>query len=243
VTDTVEGAVGRAASLIDLGRHADAIPLLEQALATRPDDTRLLGLLARAQTEVDPAAGLATAERLVALAPDTHRGHLLASYAARRLKRTKEAEAHARAAVERAPGLPDVHALLSQTLVDRRRKLREAMREAQVCVDLAPDSAVGYVTAGNVELARGRRGKAETWYRRALDVDPSSRPAQINIAITDRAAGRLNRAFGNVDALLQFDATDERARRALDDTVYATLLHFQWLALGIAVLVAVLRLG
>ena len=62
-------AAVRAETLIDLGRHHEAVPLLEQALATRPDDVELLDLLAQAQLPIDARAAAETAARLVADSP------------------------------------------------------------------------------------------------------------------------------------------------------------------------------
>jgi tetratricopeptide (TPR) repeat protein len=233
----------RAEAFIDLDRHAEAVPLLRQALASDPDDVWLLDLLAQAQLEAEPAAAHGTALRLVSVLPESYRGHLLASIAASEAGDRKAAERHAREAVDRAPWEPVTHARLAEALVGRRHKLKEAMREAERTIELAPDSSLGYVTAGNVHLRRGKTRAAKQLYARALAVDPTSRAAQVNVGITNKVSGRLDQAFGDVDAILRFDPRDESARRLLDAVVYTTLVHLQWLALLALFIAAALRVG
>jgi tetratricopeptide (TPR) repeat protein len=242
-TASADALGARAQALLDLDRHPEAVPLLHQALAVEPDDLWLLDLLVQAQLETEPHTALTTAHRIVELSPDGHRGHLLASFAASKAGEPKAAERHARAAVERAPNLPTAHTRLAQVLVNRKHKLREAMREAEKAIELAPDSASGYITAGNVDLRRNKKREARRFYERALEIDPTHRVAQVNLVITTKAQGQLNKAFGDVDAILRFDPHDDDARRLFDDVVFTTLVHFQWVAMLILILAAVVRVG
>ena len=243
MSGAVEFPAVRAQTLIELDRHDEAVPLLLQALASDPDDTWLLDLLAQAQLQVDPAAALATSRKLIALEPDDHRGHLLAALAARKSAGARDAERHARQAVELAPHSPNAHVVLAQTLVDRKRKLREAMRHAKEAVELAPHDAMGYLTAGNVELRRGHGRQADVWYRRALDLDPTDQTAAANLALTHSVRGRPAEALAEASALLRVDPQDEWARHVLHDAVYTTLVHLQWVALVIAFVAAIARVG
>jgi tetratricopeptide (TPR) repeat protein len=236
-----DAAAERAQTLIELGRTDEAAAILNQALATEPEDAWLLDLLAQAQLESAPVQARETAQRLIAVTPESERGHLLLAIAAGELDSGREGEAHARAAVDRAPLSANAHAVLAQALVNRKRKLREARRHAERSIELAPEAALGYVTAGNVELRRGRGRKAERWYRRALEVDPTDRAAQVNMAITRNARGNLAHAFGDADAILRLNPNDESARRVLDNIVYTTLLHLQWVMLAAYLLAAILR--
>jgi predicted Zn-dependent protease len=239
---SLDTAVARAVSLLDRGRHREAIPLLERALAEDPHDEQLLDLLATAQLEVDAAAAFATARTLVAVDPEGVRGPLLASFAADRLGNATVAADFARRAVELAPGHAMAHAQLAQSLVGKRgRRLKEARRAAQTSIALAPDSPVGYVTAGNVELGRGRARHAAKLYRQALEVDPTNQAAQMNVALTHAARDRLGDAFGGVHSVLRLDPADAEARRILDHTVYSTLVHLQWVVLALVLVVALVR--
>jgi tetratricopeptide (TPR) repeat protein len=237
-------AAARAAALIDLGRDAEAAPLLERALAERPNDAELLDLLTQAQLEIDPQAAAETASSLAAVAPHSHRGHLLGSLAAMKLRRRREAVEHARRAVALAPSVPMVHAQLAQTMaMGRLIRRRRAMKVARRAIDLAPDSTVGYIATGNVELASGSARRAEKWYRKALELEPSSGAAQVNLAITDRARGRLNSAYAGILARLEADPSDQHALRLLDGTLWRTASHLQWIVLVLLFVVLGIRGG
>ena len=240
----VSTLASRAAALIDLGRQAEALPLLHEALVTAPDDPRLLDLLAQVQYEAGDHAGAAeTARRLVAVSPHSYRGHLLASISELKLRHRKEAILHARQAVELAPNSPGTQAQLAQALAGRRRGYKQALASAKRAIELAPDSASGYQAAGYVELRRGRRRRAERWYRSALELDPTAHIAQMNLAILNRAGGRMNSAFSDIQSVLRLDPKDATARRLLDDLVYTSINNLLWVLLALALLVTALRGG
>jgi tetratricopeptide (TPR) repeat protein len=227
--------------LIELDRHAEAMPLVERALADSPEDEELLDLLAQAQLEVDPGAAATTAARLAGIAPDSYRGYLIGSLAASQLGRGRDAIGLARRSVELAPWDARARSQLAQSLVGRRFKYREALREAEEAVALAPEDTGGYVTAGNVELGRGRLRRAKRWYEQALEVDPADGIAQHNVALTSKVQGRMGASLGEVTALLAVDPRDERGRTLLDEVVYTTLVHLQWVVVVLAFAVGLLR--
>jgi tetratricopeptide (TPR) repeat protein len=242
--ETVTAAAARAEALLEVDRHAEAVPLLERALAAAPDDEWLLDLLAQAQLVVDPQAALETAGRLAQVDPQSHRGPLLTALAYGRLGDQWRRVESARRAVVQAPWHPAVQAYYAQSLVGRRgNALKEARAAAATAIELAPEDSIGYVTAGNVELGRGRVKEAEAYYRRALEVDPTSADAQAKVALIHGVQGRLNHAYGDVESLLRVDPRDPVARVVLDETIYATLVHLQWIVIAVAFLVGILKDG
>jgi len=231
-SEAAETAAARAAALIDLERHAEAVPLLLQALGARPHDAELLDLFAQAQLRVDSRAASETAKRLVEAAPQSHRGYLLGSFAAMELGRRREAIALARQAIELAPFVAMNHAQLAQAMAMKRLiRYRRAIKVARRAIELDPDSTVGYIAAGNVELASGSGRRAQKWYRQALELQPTDRAARVNLAIADRRRGRLNAAYAGILARLEHDPRDEFALRLLDSMIYRTLAHLQWIIL------------
>lgn len=231
----------RAEALLDAGRAEDAAQLAAQGLAVEPEDEELLEILARARLDGDPAAALAAATRLAAVAPENPNGSLVAAYAQLRLGKRRAAERLAEQAVELAPWEAGAHAALAQARAGRRRSYRSAQAAAQHAVELAPDHAVGYVAAGNVELGRAKWAAAEEWYRRALEVDPANATAQGNLSIATRHGGNLGGAFANAQSVLRFDPADAHARAQLDETVFTTLSHLQMIVFAIALVVFVIR--
>ena len=94
------------------------------------------------------------------------------------------------------------------------------------------------MAAGNVELGHANWKRAEGWYRRALELEPYNRAAQLNLVVAQEAGGKIAPAFVDVGALLRFDPRDEEARSRIDELVYTTLVHLQWLA-GVLAIVAI----
>jgi tetratricopeptide (TPR) repeat protein len=234
--------VQRSHGLVEVGRNAEAIDLLQRALAANPNEPALLEALAEAQLSVDPKAALETAGRLSARLPEHFRGHQLLALASSALRRDKQAVAHARDAVAAAPDRAGSHILLADTLA-RRRKTREARKAAARALELAPDRANSHVVSGNVELAAGHSSRAERAYRRALELDPYNATAQQNLVIAQKAGNKLASALSTAHGRVRFDPSDDTSRRQLDGVVYSTLVHLQWLVALLAFIVLVLRAG
>ena len=130
---TPDAAWGRLAqSLLKLGRTAEAIDALRQALSADPENQTFLRLLSRAVEQGgDTTAALAELKRLAATYPDSA---ALASLLARtqaRAGRVDEAAASLRAAAARADA--DKRALLTDELA---QILAEAMRHDEAIVAL-----------------------------------------------------------------------------------------------------------
>jgi tetratricopeptide (TPR) repeat protein len=236
MTDT--GSLLQRARLLAAARRTDeAITLLTRALATDPSDPALLDALASAQIPVDRDAAAKTAARLLALQPDNPRAHNLAATALLDVKGGKQALEHADKSVALAPDVAWYHIIRAEALL-RRHRIKAARASADKAIELAPHDPATYNTAGNVELAARRWKKADTWYRQALQLNPNDRPAQLNLVITQKRLGQVGSAFADSDVLLRLDPNDPVARRRLDDVVYTTLLHLQWIAAVVAFIIA-----
>jgi tetratricopeptide (TPR) repeat protein len=234
-------AISRAAALVEVGRPEQAAALLREALATSPHDPRLLDQLATAELQFDTSAALDTARRLIAVEPDGFRGHYLAASASYELGKVKKSIEHAELAVEAAPWSPSTHALYAEAVSRRSRGRRRASRAADRAIELAPQSPIGYVAAGNVDLHHGLAYSAAKWYEKALELDPHNRTAQLNLALAREAHGSLAPAFKNAQGLLALDPRDAGARQVLDQTVYTTVVHLMWVTAVALFILGVLR--
>lgn len=79
--DETAALTQRAQALVDLGRPADALPLLHRALGQSPDDDDALCLLSLAHWNLaQPTEALAWAERAVAARPDGLWAHQLLAH-------------------------------------------------------------------------------------------------------------------------------------------------------------------
>ena len=124
-----------------------------------------------------------------------------------------------------APWLAAAHASLAQSLGRRRGRQEEAVQAARRAIELDPEEPIGYIAAGNIEMARAEWKEAERWYRKALEVDPSDRTAQVNLVTAQESSGRISPAFSEAAALLRLDPRDQHALAVLHETVYTTLVH------------------
>jgi tetratricopeptide (TPR) repeat protein len=239
----MEGAsVERARALLDLGRTDEARAMLARILAVEPSDVEALVVLSLAQAD-EPRASLETARRVLSLDPENLQGLLLCADACLELNRVNEAVEYARAAVEEAPWLAAAHASLAQSLGRRRGRQDEAVQAARRAIELDPEEPIGYIAAGNIEMARAEWKEAERWYRKALEVDPSDRTAQVNLVTAQESSGRISPAFSEAAALLRLDPRDQYALSVLHETVYTTLVHLLWVATLLLFVVAVVRAG
>ena len=225
-----EQSIERARALIELGRSDQARVMLSRILALEPDNAEALLALSLAQADDEPKSSLDTAQRVLAIEPGNLLALLLCADACLELHRVNDAERYARFAVAEAPWLAASHAALAQALGRRRGRYEEARGSAERAIELDPQEALGYVAAGNIEMARGEWEQAKRWYRKALDVDPSDRLAQINLVTAQESHGQISPAFSEAAVLLRLDPRDKLALDVLDETVYTTLVHLLWIA-------------
>lgn len=193
------------------------------------------------QLDVDPDAAYETAGRLIALEPDDADAHYLAALASLDVDQGKRALEHAERVAELAPWWAPAHAVLADALARRPRRREDALEAANRAIELDPHSVVGYVAAGNVELGHGKWKQAEGWYRRALELEPHNRAAQLNLVVAQEGRGKLAPAFVDVGSLLRFDPRDAEARSRIDELVYTTLVHLQWIVAVLALVASGVR--
>ena len=109
------------------------------------------------------------------------------------------------------------------------------LRAARRAIELAPDSPMGYIAAGNVELHHRGAKHARRWYEQASALDPTSRPVQKNLAVAHSHLVRQDTALALTRNLLELDPRDERSRAMIDDEVLHFLIRLQQLVAALAV--------
>lgn len=241
MTAISDRVAARAQALVEVRRNADAIAMLQRALAEQPQDAELLALLCQAQFDVDPQAAGTTARALIEADPADYRGYLFASYAASRLGRRKDAIRFAELAVEQGPQEHECHAQLAQALAGRFFKYKRGRASARRALELDPHSPRGHIAAGNVDFNAGDPYRARRHYRRALELEPHLNVAQTNIALTSQAKGDTGRALGILQNLLVLDPQDPQARRVLDRLIREVIIDLQWVVLAATILLFVLQ--
>jgi arylsulfatase A-like enzyme/Tfp pilus assembly protein PilF len=193
-----------ATDLFEAGRQDDAVALLERAIARRPDTTDAYISLAHAYWEAgQPQPAIATLERaLRSGAPDRDIRIRLGLYLA-------ESGADTRRAIALLEHMPaeDVEALngLGVAYGDDGR-LDDAMKTFTRVLALDPTNGIAYQNLGSIALRKAlaatsesdRRGglqQAETYIRRALDVDPALPDAHTTMGVVLASSGRKAEAI------------------------------------------------
>jgi tetratricopeptide (TPR) repeat protein/mono/diheme cytochrome c family protein len=168
-------------SYVEVGRFADAIPPLEQALRLDPRSASAHNYLGGALVAVArvPQAieHLRTAARLD---PGDERIHFNLGNAFSAAGRPAEAHAAYTRALSINPQFAEAHGNLGALLFGRGR-VAEALRHLERAVTLKPDSAGAESDLGGALAAAGRFDEALTHVRRALVLDPAHGPARENL--------------------------------------------------------------
>jgi tetratricopeptide (TPR) repeat protein/mono/diheme cytochrome c family protein len=166
---------------VEVGRFADAIPHLEEAL--RLDDRSAsahsdLGTALMAQDRL--ADGLEHLRRAAALAPRNEVMQFNLGNALNRASRFDEAAAAYERALAINPEFPDAHVNLG-TLLFSHRRVKDALPHFERAVGLKPNSAVIHGDLGSALAASGRFADALREFRRALALNPEYGPALENV--------------------------------------------------------------
>jgi tetratricopeptide (TPR) repeat protein len=173
VTTAAEAEVGRAAAMIDLGRHDQAALLLGRVVAAAPEHGRAWCLLARALLGGGRHGdAVLAARRASALNPADDWPHRLASTALIGQGKAGDALAEATQARALAPNAWRPQVCLAQAAM-AARKLELAADAAGAALAIAPGEPDVHFTAGRVALASGDAGTARSHQARALAIDPA----------------------------------------------------------------------
>jgi len=173
--------IGRARSLQQAGRPADAALLLRQAVAWAPALAEAHHHLALV---LQPVAAVSLLERLIGravrCAPDQAEARANLALALCDQRRHDSAAASARWAVVLNPAYANGHAVLGRVLKEQGR-----LKEAAVClrrvVLLQPGAVFGWVNLGDALDEMGEVDEALACVRSALLVDPAAAPAWNNL--------------------------------------------------------------
>ena len=106
----------------------------------------------------------------------------------------------------------------------RRKQFSDAEQDVQKAIDVAPQSAAGYIEAGSLRNAQKKFSDAEKAYQQALDRDPRSLEALSGLMNSyleqqqiDRAIGAANTQIGETGLAL---SGGQRQRIAIARAVY-----------------------
>ncbi len=230
------------------GRHGEALPLYDQALAARPDFLEALfnraGLLLE-QKNHDGA--LENYDRILALRPDMAAAWNNRGSALRALARLEDALASFTRAAALNPG--HVNALVNRAMAlwDLRR-LEEALAAAQSALSAQPGHPEALYVRANILRDLGRMAEALAGYEQTLSAQPAhphalNGAAQAALALSDwqkvdALTPRLKDNAANGPALIQpfvllgYDDDPALQRRCAENYINRTVPARQPLAAG-----------
>ncbi|MFE0099506.1 tetratricopeptide repeat protein [Streptomyces sp. NPDC059009] len=259
---TLDQAVERAEGLVALGRHDEAVELLERRLAQEPDDVAAWEQLARCHLRADrPKQALEATERALALAPE-YVDALLVHSQALRLSGAglDKAESALREAVRLNPQFWGGYSMLADlvfraAVVRRGQELGpggrlefddihavtgEARELVQEAIRLGPEQIGAYETAKFIAELSGDEDTVDRMEREILRLDPTHKEAlagQTRKAAEAPGVRAADAADMYADALA-VDPGSAPMQAQLDAATYRMLRGTRWLALFCLLLIA-----
>jgi Flp pilus assembly protein TadD len=234
----------RAEMLCQLDRAADALPLLQRALAGDPEHAELWRHLAYVQAQLNrPDEALLASSRALEIEPEEEWAHRLASLALDRLGRHADAVDAARQATRLDPDNWRAHVRLALALLGSGTAHRQAWQAATHAAELAPHEPEVHNTVGAMALAVDDFGQAEAAFRHVLQLDPDNAKAIHNLALVDRARGRLGQAAARFGDAVASDPRMHDSALAVDDSLLELLRRMLWFTAAVAALLAMLGLA
>jgi Flp pilus assembly protein TadD len=212
-TDDAPSLRARAAKLTNVGRAAEALPLLMRAMALAPQDAGTLSELARTYlelTQFDEA--LCHAEAAIAAAPQAEWGHRLRAITLMRTGKNRDALISAQESARLAPNEPmALHALVDAQI--ECNQLGFARKTALCWLELAPEDANCRDALGRIALNDRNAKEAEGHFRDALTLNPVSARIMSNLGVALGNQNRKSEALDCYDRAAKMDPTFEPARR------------------------------
>ncbi len=199
-------------ALIQIGRPAEALPVLHRALAAAPDDAIVLTTIAWAYLDL---GDLENASRSVAGAlaagPNLEWPHRIRSMILSRQKNLAEALEEAKRAVAI---MPRAAYPLNQLFTVQRalKQLPDAWNTAHEMLRVAPEDSLSHMCVGLINLDYRRNADAEAAFRRALAISPDSQLALNNLGVTLQRMGRDKEALELFHHAAQIDPRWKLAR-------------------------------
>jgi Tfp pilus assembly protein PilF len=183
MSDNIYSYISRAEHLIEVGRHAEAIPLLTKALAIDPSDYQANALMALCFLELNRLEdSLKFAEKAIEADPEVEWGHRVRSLCLTQMGRHRDALKSAEEAARLEPEEPmALHTLTNARL--QLKKIKQAKESAEQMLEVAPELDTTHFTMGNVQLASGDNYLAEQSFREAMRINPNSADARNNLGV------------------------------------------------------------
>jgi tetratricopeptide (TPR) repeat protein len=207
--------VGQAQALIAVGRHADAVPLLQRAIAAEPEIAYprcVLALCFINMGQHEDACRMA--QSAIGRNPEFSPAHRLHSVALLELGKRKPALDAAHEAVRLGPSDPDAMLALGEAQL-ANRQFDEAERSADRVLVLDPATPDGHYLLGRIALGRKDWKDAEAQCRQALRIEPRNWIVMNNLGVALQGQGRHKEAVAAFENAAKMNPKAELVRRNL----------------------------
>ncbi len=235
MSDDPNTLLRRAQAALDLGRNEEAAGFASTAVAKEPDNHRGHVMLAWCLLGDNNAEALASAQRAIALSPNSTGGFDVAAIAAGRVGQKKQAIEYAHRYVQMEPNRARSHRRLAETLAYYGKKKEvgnQGYDAALEAIKLDPDNANNWNAMGAVYWnLHDDKKNARLSYEKALEIDPMNSAAKSNLADSIVETGDKASAIGLVQSLIKLDPSDKHAREQLDTIVIGFMSDLLWLTL------------
>ncbi|MCU0863259.1 MAG: tetratricopeptide repeat protein [Planctomycetes bacterium] len=205
----------RAWHLLALARPAAAAEILTGLLGQHPDCAAAWQLLALAQDALgEPGPAVASAERAIALDPESVPAQLVLAGLLLRNDQPAAALARCRQTLELEPTTPEAHALQAEILI-RLGRVDEGIAAIDVALTQAPEEPDHHEVRGRGLFLQGRLAACEAAVAAGLRADPSAPGLHLlrgEVALRRGDVATAAEAFRHV---LGRHPEQERARRGL----------------------------
>jgi tetratricopeptide (TPR) repeat protein len=205
----------RATALVEMGRSAEALPLIYRFIAQDPQNGRHQCLLSLALLKSgDPQGAENAAREGIRLDPEMEWPYRLRALALNGLGRSEEAVVSARRGIELAPQLPAAHVALVEAARGAKRP-NLARQAATELIRLAPEWATSHYLLGKIDLDARCDTDAANHFREALRLDPQMRIAHNDLGVASLRLGDRSQASLSFQAAAELDPADQTATNNL----------------------------
>lgn len=211
----MRATLAQARSLMAVGRHSEAVVVLQRAVAEQPEAWYPRCLLAACLIGAKrPEEAAAMAGSAIALNPEGEWPHRVRSVALGLRGKWREALLEGQRAVQFGPNVADAWFTLADAQL-HTRWVREAADSANRGLALAPRNVRGHDILGRIALRHRRWKEAEERFRHALEIDPTEWALMNNLGVALRAQRRHPEAIAAFEAAARLNPRVELARRNL----------------------------
>jgi len=213
--DSPEVKLERARILMQRGRPAEAVPLLNEVSSADSENDEIYYQRGVAHEQLDLLdKALEDYSLCLKYAPDRHDALNNKAVVLAKMEKYEEAANEFRKLVESSPEDPLAYRNRALCFFDLKR-YDEALADYAKAIELAPSDPAGWFQRGNVYLNQKRHEEAIADYSRAIELD-----GQLSMAIMNRGVAHYR--------LRQFDAAKKDLEQAqeMDDSIVIPGLDF-----------------